>query len=220
MGLAMTSFQTTNFSCQRTCQLVGKFFCKFRPILDLLGPVKVNSHTATIKVAYDDPKAFECAVLSLGGQWYGYGSYNLGDSTQQGYGFRLPMSGRTVGNTGFWHHEIVLRDDGQLAFDEYGGVWGDVAGLAKLAGAYAVGKAKVQADLLGWQSEPVAGGGITIYHPSGGVLTITADSKVDFDGFMGSNCHKAAAELGLIEESVVMKEVGCQSLGTVSERGE
>ena len=89
----VVSLPTLSFTCPRTCPAYGERWCRFRPLLDRLGPVKVDSHTATIRVSYTDPEQLRIAVESMGGVWLGHGHYDLGDTQQDGYGFRLPMAG-------------------------------------------------------------------------------------------------------------------------------
>jgi len=188
------------FSCPRTCPSAGTYFCRFRPLLDRVGPWKANSHTVTVKVEYTDVDALRAAVERMGGIWYGYNErHDLYDTKQPGYGFRLPMvDGIHVNTDGkrYWYHPIVLRNDGDLAYDAYGGLWGDLGQLESLKTEYTIAVCERQAVALGWQAERTAEG-LTIYHPTGGQMTVNAAGMIDAAGFKGAACHDAIMQLGL-----------------------
>ena len=214
----MISLQTieSRFNCERSCPANRQHWCKFNALFRLIGFVRVHSHTATVKTEYDPkhPECLEAAVRSLGGQWIGFGEHSLGDTRQTGYGFKLTMSGSVRGDN-LWYHPIVLRMDGQLAYDEYGGRWGDVNGLEKLKGAYAIAKAELAAQALGWMTERTADGSLVVYHPQSGTITITKDAAMDASGFLGAGCHAAVEALGIQTENVQLKSVGCEVRATV-----
>ncbi|MFL5342753.1 MAG: hypothetical protein ACJ8F7_21685, partial [Gemmataceae bacterium] len=153
----MHPLNQVGFDCPRTCPTFGDRWCRFRPLLDALGPVRVDSHTARIKVEYTDPEALRRAVEAMGGVWYGRGHFDLFDTEQDGLGFRLPFAnGWTAalnprqtarpGEPSYWYHPIVLRDDGELAYDEYGGAWGDPAQLQLLKAEYATAVVETRAQ--------------------------------------------------------------------------
>jgi hypothetical protein len=175
-----------NFVCPRTCPLVGQRWCRFRPVLDRLGPVRADSHTARIEVDFTDPASFQAAVESLGGTWLGAGTHRLFEGEVAGLGFRLPD----------WQYPLVLQGDGQLAYDDYRGCWGNVRDLERLKGAYALCAAEQAARAQGWLTERT-GEGLLIHHPTGGTLTVTAGGAVDANGFCGQGCHEAVLQLGL-----------------------
>ena len=173
------------FACDRTCPLAGERFCRFRPVLDLLGPVAVNSQTATIRVEFRDPGTLKSAVLAMGGTWLGQGTHHLYGGNQVGHGFQL--SG--------WRYPIVLQD-GQLAYDDYHGQWGNVQDLEKLKAEYTVALAEQAAQAQGWQCQRTAEG-LTIFYPQGGSITVTAGGNVEAHGFQGAGCHDAILALNL-----------------------
>lgn len=216
----MLPLQTMPFDCDRTCpdferRVDGHFWCRFRPLLDRLGPVKVHSHTALLKVEYTDPDALKIAVERMGGLWYGFDAkHDLFDTKQTGWGFRLPMAEglhKTADGRRFWYHPLVLRADGQLAYDSYGGEWGDVSQLETLKSEYAFAMTEKAALDLGWLTERVDGR-LVVHHPSGGTLSVSADGKLETQGFVGGACHQAREALGLpVEEgSIVGTAEGCQ----------
>lgn len=177
--------QAIPFDCPRTCPLFKERWCRFRPITDQLGPVRVNSHTARIKVDYADSDMLKAAVAALGGTWLGHGSHRLFDGDAIGHGFTIPG----------WRYPIVWQDSGELAYDDFNGAWGNVADLERLKSAYALATAERAAQAQGWQCERTQDG-LTIYHPSGGTLTVTC-SAIDANGFQGQGCHDAMLALGL-----------------------
>lgn len=207
----MRSLNIIPFDCSRTCPQAGEKACRFSSIFSLLGPWVVNSHTVTVKVEYKDIDMLRRAVLAVGGIWYGQGKHDLLDTIQEGYGFRLPMErGVNVDQSGksYWYHPIVLRGDGQLAYDDYGGAWGDKAQLDRLQVSYTVSVCEQAAMNQGWQCERINGGvELLVYHPSGGTMTVTQDGKIDAAGFVGHGCHDAIQSLGLpILESQIKPE--------------
>lgn len=170
----------------------GEFICRFQPIFAKLGRALVTSHTVKVKVEYRDPEALKRAVLAMGGIWYGHGLHDLFDTKQTGYGFRLPMKNgyhQEAGGT-YWYHPLVLCDDGSLAYDAYGGAWGDISQVEKLQRQYADAMVEQAAVEQGWQFERQADK-ITIYHSSGGIL-VWDGTTLDQSGFTGSMCHDAA----------------------------
>lgn len=194
---------TIRFDCPRTCPLAGERWCRFRPVTDKLGPVRANSHTARIKVDYSDADALKAAVAALGGNWLGHGIHRLYEGPATGYGFRLPG----------WTYPIVLQE-GELSFDDFGGVWGNVADLERLRGAYVIAVAEKAALAQGWQCEHTEGG-LTIYHPSGGTLTVTGGA-VDANGFQGQGCHEAILALGLPVQDLQAKAEYAQTAAKVA----
>ncbi len=219
------------FDCPRTCrEFESRDVCRFRPVLDRIGPVKVNSHTAKIKVEYTDPATLRIAVERMGGVWIGPGHFSLGDTEEDGIGFRLPMKGGfdhtghypvrvPEGAMGHWLQPCVLRADGELAYDEYRGAWGDLATLTQLRSEYAFATAEVAALNQGWLTERTTAGELLIHHPSGGTLTISAGGTLATAGFTGGACHEARLTLGMAVEdgSIVETAEGCQVAAVVSQ---
>ncbi len=125
------------------------------------------------------------AAVRLGGRALGEGAHRLYSTTEHGYAVQLPG----------WRYPLVLRADGTLAMDHYGGQWGNPADLDRLTRAYAIEAAREAAAAQGWMQEERADGSLLIYHPSGGTLTVLPDGTVDAAGFLGAGCHDAAAAI-------------------------
>jgi hypothetical protein len=222
-----------SFDCDRTCPLHeekkgGLYLCRFNDLFKALGiSTVVHSHTALAKVDYTDIDALRKCVQGMGGIWYGQGHYSLGDTQQDGWGFRLPMAkgfheDKNYPNQKFWYHPIVLRGDGQLAFDAYGGNWGDMKTLDQLRGKYMEEtgfsqKVEEQAKLLGYAYERTSSNELVVYHPSGGKLTLAPDGKIATDGFHGGGCHNFRQELGLEAEGIVETGEACQVASAVNQ---
>lgn len=166
------------FNCGRTCAARVEE-CRFAAVLAAVGPVRVFSHTVSVKVEFRDPGGLKAAVEAMGGRWIGEGTHKMFEGSSTGLGFRLPG----------WNYPLVLRSDGSLAFDDYRGMWGNVADLERLKAEYAVGVAEERARELGWLSER-SSEGLTIYHPGGGSLLVTA-AGVEAMGFQGIGCAEA-----------------------------
>ncbi len=177
----------SRFSCPRSCPLAGERWCRFRPILDRLGPVQVNSHTAQIKVDFGDADTLRAAVESMRGEWLGQGSHKLFEGPVVGNGFRLPH----------WVYPLVVSDDGQLHYDDYRGQWGRVSDVEALKAAYSLAVAEQAARTQGWPTERTEAGELVIHHPSGGSLTVSPGGLLDATGFQGAGCHDAMMQLGL-----------------------
>lgn len=182
------------FTCPRTCPQAGAFWCRFRPVLDLLGPVRVNSHTAQMKVEYRDLAALKSAVEAMGGTWIGPGCHKLYEASYSGNAFKFSS----------WKFPCVLDASGTLQYDNFGGTWGNADQLDKLKSAYTLSVAEQAALAQGWQCQR-EGDKLTVYHPSGGTLTIDAQGSLDANGFVGTGCHDAIMQLGLPMSSMQAK---------------
>ena len=140
------------------------------------------SHTVTIKIEMKNPAILRAAAEALGGQWIGEGTHKLfSTQTATGHGFTLPR----------WRFPLVAQADGNLAFDDYHGEWGNVADLEKLKTRYAIEAARAEAQNLGWYAEDQADGTLLIYHPDGGTLLVTP-AGLDAAGFTGAACSAAS----------------------------
>jgi len=120
------------------------------------------------------------AVVALGGEVLGQGTHRLFAGPEEGFGFRLKD----------WHYPLVLKENGELAYDDYNGHWGNVADIDRLREGYAMQAARQAAEAQGWLCEEV-GGGLVVYHPDGGTLTVRPDGTVDASGFEGCGCTTA-----------------------------
>jgi hypothetical protein len=190
----MQSLRILPFDCPRSCPKFERIdLCRFNPLFRLIGsPAAVNSHTVKIRIELSNPAALAAAVAALRGEFLGSGEFELfetaGRSRQRfsGFGFRLPG----------WRFPLIAQSSGDLAFDDFNGNWGNVADLDRLRSEYATAAAELAAARLGWQSERLSGGGLRVFHPSGGFLDVSAaGSGLDASGFNGIGCHNAAAEL-------------------------
>jgi len=99
------------------------------------------SHVVTIEVAYKDEAVLSDAVKELGGEVLGAGVHKLFSGSVEGFGFRLPG----------WRYPLVLQVSGKLAYDDYGGHWGNVKDLDRLKQAYAGRLAVKAAVKQGWR---------------------------------------------------------------------
>lgn len=142
------------------------------------------SHTVTVKVELKNREALSFSIGKMGGKILGKGTHRLFQGNVEGFGFRLNG----------WSYPLVLKADGDLAYDDYSGHWGNVKDLEKLKGLYTMTCAEMKARELGWYTE-VSPEEITIYHPSGGVIKVTASGVVDAEGFIGSSCSSATGQL-------------------------
>jgi len=173
------------FDCPRSCRWAEREDrCRFSPMLASMGVVEtVTSHTRTVRVEYRSIAALEAAVRALGWRWLGHGQHQLYQASEIGHGLHI---------TG-WRYPVVLRAEGSLAFDNYNGHWGRTSDLDRLAAEYRCQAALQAASQLGWLAERVDDI-VTVYHPSGGTLAVTA-SGIDAAGFTGCGCHVAADQL-------------------------
>jgi hypothetical protein len=189
-----------SFTCLRTCQLYEA--CRFMPVFATIGPTQVNSHTARIKVEYRDADQLRAACLALGWEWLGNGRHRLYAEDVSGLGFKIPG----------WTYPCVVTPSGQLAYDDFNGVWGNVADLDKLRAAYAFAAAEQRAQELGWQTERTDAG-LLIYHPQGGTLTVDQTGTVATTGFTGHACHEARETLGISVDpsSIVATVEACKT---------
>ncbi len=187
------------FDCDRTCPLYERVdSCRFNKVFNKIGPVVVNSHTVKVKCDFRDHDILAGAVRGMGGEVLGKGTHNLYSSNKAtGFGFTLPN----------WKFPLVAEEGGQLAFDNYGGSWGNPADLERLKTEYVIATAEQAAMAQGWMTER-NGETLTIHHPSGGSLTVTANGA-EANGFMGSGCHDALMSLNLpMSEFVAKPEFG------------
>lgn len=157
------------------------------------------SHTISIRIEVKDKNALGVSVVELNGVVLGEGTHSLFQGKEVGYGFTLPA----------WTFPLVLKESGELAYDDFGGHWGDKADLGRLMELYAVHAAKAAAEAQGWMSER-RGATLIIHHPAGGTLTIGSNGQVDAEGFVGSSCTKATetieAALGSRQEENLKSE--------------
>lgn len=151
------------------------------------------SHTSQIAADYSHPEALAAAVAKLGGRVIGEGRHKLFSSAHDGLGIRLNN----------WAYPLIVQADGTLAYDDYGGKWGNLADLDRLHEEYSWALTEIAAQRLGWQTERIDNG-VRVYHPSGATITVTG-SAVDLHGFTGGACQEAMRQLALPLESIQSK---------------
>jgi hypothetical protein len=98
-----------------------------------------------IKTEIKDLEALKSACLRLGLRTSGDVvfsdlKFQLFNSEETGTAVYLPG----------WKYPVVIREDGALAMDNYGGRWGDIAELNKLTAYYGLEKAKLEAWKQGY----------------------------------------------------------------------
>ena len=141
------------------------------------------SHTVSVKIELRNPATLRAAVETLGGAYLGHGTNRLFDGTEAtGHNFTLPG----------WRYPLTAADSGTLAYDDYNGLWGNVADLDKLTARYAIETARAEAEAQCWMSEDQPDGSLLIFHPDGGTLTVTAGGTIDAAGFSGASCSAAS----------------------------
>lgn len=174
------------FDCDRTCPLFEQVDqCRFNAMFRKLGPQVVNSHTVKVKCHFSDPDTFGKAAMAMGGSVLGMSTHNLfSGQTATGFGVTLPN----------WRFPIVLSN-GELAFDNYGGSWGNPADLERLKGEYIIATAQSAAESQGWLCERQSDS-LLIHHTSGGTMTVNANGA-EANGFVGGACHDALMALNL-----------------------
>jgi hypothetical protein len=171
--------------------------CRFMPVLRTLGIATVYSHTVRVKVDYRDPDQLRAAVEAMGGAWIGQGTHQLfAGQSATGHGFTLPG----------WNFPLVLDSAGELHFDDFSGSWGDTKHLEQLKTEYAFVKTEREAQLLGWQTERTDNG-LLVYHPDGGLLTVSREMVCETTGFVGTGCHDARLALGLAADGSPVNKV-------------
>jgi len=136
------------------------------------------SHTIKVQVKFQDLDALRRAVEKNGGKWLGHGIHRLYQGAESGQGFSLPD----------WRFPIVLSD-GTLRYDNYNGAWGAQSALDAVQAGYAVEVARGVASTQGWYSEATAEGGLVVFHPDGGTITVSPGGEVHAQGFGGSGCQ-------------------------------
>lgn len=97
------------------------------------------SHTMNVKVELHDREALEAACRKLGLK-VEEGRFQLYSSVEEGIGVYLPG----------WKYPVVIKRDGTVAYDNYGGQWGSIKELSKLKAYYGLEKAKIEARKKGY----------------------------------------------------------------------
>jgi len=98
------------------------------------------SHKVTLKTKYKNRVALKRALDTLGIAYQEDRSVKFWSSRARGLAFQLAG----------WKYPVVVKDDGEVVFDNYNGVWGKVDRLADVTREYAMEVAKEQAWNMGW----------------------------------------------------------------------
>jgi hypothetical protein len=220
------------FDCPRSCPRAGERFCRFGPIFDQIGPIKVDSHVAKVQCDIRDLDALDaaarrCGLIMKRGQkhyrWYGR---SVGD-TPLPEGYTAAALGKCdhalaiPGDTRAYEIGVVARADG-TGYDLLWDFWNDGYGIKghvgdeckKLVGEYLHAVAERAALAQGWLCERTESGDLLIHHNAGGTLTVTASGTIDADGFHGVGCHDAILALGIPVANATAKpefgQVACE----------
>lgn len=201
------------FDCPRSCAWAErKDLCRFMPLFDKLGPVQVNSHVVKVKTVITDLDALARAASACGltfmrdqkkYRWYGrsVGDYPIPPGITKDMLGKCDHALSIAGNDRAYEIGVVKMPDGtfSLLWDFWNGGFGlqDLVGqdAGRLTGEYNLQVAASAAISNGWQYQH-NGDSITIFHPQGGELVVTAGG-VEANGFAGKGCHSAIESLGL-----------------------
>lgn len=94
------------------------------------------SHAVTVKSKLLDGQYIEAACKAMGGTIAAETSVRFYDaSDHEGIVLRLPGWDPTYGH-------VVVKDDGEIVFDNYEGTWGDAGDIGKLKQEYAFAEAE------------------------------------------------------------------------------
>lgn len=97
------------------------------------------SHTMNVNIEMHDMEALRNTLKRLG-LTMKEGKFELYSSTEEGIGVKLPG----------WKYPIVIKENGQVAYDNYNGRWGKIEELNKLKAYYGLEKAKIEARKKGY----------------------------------------------------------------------
>lgn len=170
------------------------------------------SHVTKIKIEVKSLEALKKAASTCGlefreGQkcyrWYGR---FMGDYPSWAEGIDTNKLGQcdhalsVAGNDRAYEVGVVDNGNGSfsLLWDFWSGGYGLQAAVgndgSKLIAEYSLEAAQEAAQSQGWYCEREADH-ITIYHPDGGTITVTADGAVDASLFTGHSCVAACAPI-------------------------
>lgn len=209
------------FRCPRSCRWAEQHdSCRFNAVLGSLTDVTVNSHIVKIATVIKSLDALKAAAAALGlefrqGQqtyrWYGrsVGDYPLPDGIDSKQLGRCDHAIGIPGDHKAYEVGVVKMPNGtySLLWDFWNGGYGLESAIGKdggmLTSEYNLQAAIEAANSLGWQYSH-NGDHVVIYHPSSGVLTVTAGG-VDASGFAGIGCHDAIMQLNIPVTEVTAK---------------
>jgi len=207
-----------SFDCDRSCSLFELVdLCRFNPVLLHVGCTVVNSHVVSVDVCIRDLEALKAAADACGLEfrqdqrtyhWFGkhVGDYPLPDGFKADdlgkCSHALSLKGSVVEHCmSPYEIGIVEGTDGtfRLLWDFFGGGYGlqDCVGenCHKLIERYTIEAARNAAAMQGWYCEDNVAGGLTIYHPDGGTLSVDLDGNVEASDFQGQGCHAPTMQI-------------------------
>lgn len=176
------------------------------------------SETRKVLVEFRDKEALGRAVSALGGSVIGEGSHAFyvgpghNNPPVEGFGMSLPG----------WTYPVVLGNDGALHYDDYKGMWGNVADIERLGHEYTMQVAETQAQAMGYYSERISDA-LKVFFPNGAAVWVFSDGRIDCEGFNGVGCDDAAAAFaGALGRTATIshKTEFFQERATVHEGGE
>ena len=113
------------------------------------------SHIVSIQTEVRDPAAIRAACGRLGLSEPVFGEVKLFTSSATGWAVRLPE----------WRYPVVADvSTGTLAYDNYGGRWGEQKELDRFLQGYAIEKTRLAARLQGYDvtEQPLADGSLRL----------------------------------------------------------
>lgn len=143
------------------------------------------SHTVKMQVNLTNKQAIENACKILGHQYLGDGSHRLFGSTEKGTGFKLKG----------WNYPCIVKENGEMAFDNYNGSWGNMNDFEAFKEAYSVACVQDVCSQNGWYNELTPQGELVIHHPGGGTITVQKGGTIDAAGFVGVSCAEATSQI-------------------------
>jgi len=102
------------------------------------------SHVVTVEAKCTDEGAIRAACRRLGAECLGYGRHAL---------YQGPLNGLGVQLKGWQYPLVINTGSGQVRFDNYEGRWGDARELDRFKQAYAVCRARAEAESQGAEIE-------------------------------------------------------------------
>lgn len=99
------------------------------------------SHTMNIRLELKDRDALISACSRIEAGIIGNGKHRLYNQLEWHDGFAVQLRG--------WRYPIVVKDNGEVAYDNYNGNWGNIADINVLTAYYGLEKAKIEARRAG-----------------------------------------------------------------------
>lgn len=105
------------------------------------------SHTMDIQMELHDRRALETACRRLQIKM-AYGKHKLHATSEEGIGIFLDG----------WRYPVVIKKESMISYDNYNGHWGDIQKLHELEAYYGLEKAKLEAQLKGYDYQETVTG--------------------------------------------------------------